>query len=138
MTESNTHLRFWMSGEIQSDVGYAHQEAWKPIEGHINECVGERDYGEGLKLWAYIAVILNEETDSYYPEIKRYRKREKEVEFRLKINHKEFLEGDSNTHIRLLAQSVLRSLELMKGMHIKDFDLDSLITDVNQCLSKYL
>ena len=127
-----------MSGEIQGDIGDFYRTARNSLEAVLKKCIEGKDYGEGVKLWAYIAIILNNETDPYYSEVKRYRKKKKEIEFRLKISHREFLEGCCETHLRLLSQSVLRSLELMKDMRIKDFDLDSLTADVTQCLSKYL
>lgn len=134
-----TKLRFWMSGEIQGDIDDAsYIAARKAVEQAVNAQLGERDYGRGLKLWAYLSIILNPEIDRYYPEVKRYSKRKKEVEFRLKIDHNQFVHGDHKTHLRLLAESVLRSLDLMQEMNIKDLDLDKLTIDVTQCLSKYL
>ncbi len=131
-------MKFWMSGEVQSDVGDVHRESRKIIETAVNKGISEKSYGSGLKLWAYLAVILDSKTDPYYPEVKKYSKRKKEVEFRLKIDHQKFLKGGPETHLRLLSESVLRSLELMREMRIKDLDLDKLTADVTQCLSKYL
>jgi len=131
-------IKFWMSGEIQSEVGDCYRQAQNTIEAVLNQCVGVRNYGEGLKEWAYIAIILKPDIDKYYPEVKRYRKKKREVEFRLKINYKKFLKGNAETHLRLVAESVLRSFSLMREMNIKKFDLERLTKDVNQCLSKYL
>jgi hypothetical protein len=132
------NFNFWMSGEIQNDVGDYYRIARNIIEPVLNQCVEGKSYGEGLKEWAYLAIILKPGIDEYYPEIKRYRKKKREVEFRLKIDHAKFLEGDSKMHLKLLSQSVLRSLELMKEMNIKNFDLPQLIVDVNRGLSEYL
>jgi len=133
-------IKLWMSGEIQlkGEIHESYRLSKNIVEEEVNECIKEHNYGDGLKEWAYLSVILGEEIDPHYPEVKRYRKQKKEVEFRLKIDHQEFLQGDSKTHLRLLAQSVLRSLELMKDMHIKDLDLERLTADVTLCLSKYL
>ena len=131
-------IKFWISGEIQSDVGDCYREAQNTIEAVLNQYVEGKDYGEGLKLWTYIAIILKPGFDEYYPEIKRYRKKKREVEFRLKINYKKFLKGNAETHLKLMAESVLRSFDLMRDMNIKDCDLERLISDVSQCLSKYL
>ncbi len=131
-------IRFWMSGEIQNDVGDCYRVARNTIEAVLNQHVEGKDYGEGLKEWAYIAIILKPGFDEYYLEIKRYRKKKREVEFRLKINYKKFLKGNSKTHLKMVAESVLRSFDLMRQMNIKDCDLERLTNDVKQCLSKYL
>ncbi|MFH1932546.1 MAG: Imm44 family immunity protein [Pseudomonadota bacterium] len=131
-------IRFWMSGKIQSDVGDYYREASNIIEAVLNQYVEGENYGEGLKEWGFIAIILKSGFDEYYPEIKRYRKKKREVEFRLKINYKKFLKGNAETHLKLMAESVLRSFDLMREMNIKDFDLERLTSDVTQCLSKYL
>ena len=131
-------IEFWMSGEIEINVDDSHRTARKIIEKQVNESIGTNHYGEGLKLWSYLAIILDSKTAPYYPEVKRYSRRKKEVEFRLKINHRKFLEGSPETHLRLLSESVLRSLKLMHEMKIKDLDLDRLEADVTKCLSKYL
>ena len=104
----------------------------------MNDCIGRKNYGSGLKLWSYLAIILDSKTDPYYPEFKRYSRRKKEAEFRLKINHKQFLNGSPDTYLRLMSESVLRSLNLMAEMKIKDIDLNRLMEDVTGCLSKYL
>jgi len=131
-------IKFWMSGEIQSEVDDKFDATWKVIEAELNQCVEGKNYGEGLKEWAFIAIILKPGFDEYYPEIKRYRKKKREVEFRLKIDYKEFLKGNAEANLKLFAQSVLRSFSLMREMNIKNFDLERLTNDVSQCLSRYL
>lgn len=132
-------LRFWMSGEIQGDIDDgSFILVRKTVEEAVTQSIEDKSYGQGLKLWAYLAIILEPNTDRYYPEVKRYSKRKKEVEFRLKIDHQQFLQGDRQTHLRLLSESVLRCLELMRDMHIKGLDLDRLTADVTDCLGKYL
>jgi hypothetical protein len=133
------YFRFWISGEIQGDVpDFAFINARKTIESVLNKCAEEKNYGEGLKEWAFIAIILKSGFDEYYPEIKKYRPKKKEVEFRLKISFEEFLKGDSKIQLKLFAESVLRSLDLMREMKIKDFDLEKFTKDVTQCLSQFL
>jgi hypothetical protein len=77
-------MNIWMSGEIQDDVGYAFTQARNDVEGTLNAVVADRDYGNGVQKWAFIPIILPRE-DERWGEIRKYHKRRKVVEFRLKI-----------------------------------------------------
>lgn len=138
MNPAAPNLRFWMSGEIEGDVYDAYDKAEKTVETEVAQCIQHKDYGGGLRLWAYLAIILDSKTAPYYPEVKRYSQRKKEVEFRLKINHQEFLEGSPETQLKLMAESVLRSLYLMPEIGVKDVDLEQLTEDVTHCLYNYI
>lgn len=128
-------MELWMSGEIQSDVGDAYSRASNLVEKAVNKCIKDNDYGEGLREWAYIAIIRAKDSPSY-GEIAKYRKRLKEVEFRLKIDHAAFLSGSTEDHVRLISQSLLRSLKTMPEIGVAKVDLDRLAKDVSRCLSE--
>jgi hypothetical protein len=128
-------MRLWMSGEIMGDVSDSHRILSLLIEGTVNECIRDKDYGHGLKGWAYIAIILDFENEGY-GEVAKYRKRLKEVEFRLKIDHESFCKGGLVDQVRLMAESLLRSLRMMPEIGVKDVDFDGLTADVRRCLTE--
>lgn len=128
-------MELWMSGEIQSDVGDAYSKASNFVEAEVNNCIKGNDYGEGLKMWFFIPIIRAEDSP-IYGEIAKYYKRLKEVEFRLKIDHDAFLSGSTADHVRLISQSLLRSLKMMPEIGVIKVDLDRLTKDVSKCLSE--
>jgi len=128
-------MELWMSGEIQSNVGDAYSKASDLVEAEINNCIKYNDYGEGLKMWFFIPIIRAEDSP-IYGEIAKYRKRLKEVEFRLKIDHSAFSSGNAVDHVRLISQSLLRSLKMMPEIGVTKVDLDRLTRDVSRCLSE--
>jgi hypothetical protein len=128
-------MELWISGEIQSDVDEGFTRAFKLIEPAVNECIGDKDCGGGLKKWYYIAIILGFE-DEDYGEVAKCRKSKKEVEFRLKIDHAAFLAATTAGQVRLMSDSLLRSIKMMPEIGVKDVDFDSLYADVSQCLSQ--
>lgn len=127
-------MKLWMSGEIQSDVGDAYRVARNLVEAEVHNCIKDNDYGEGLKMWSCIPIIRAEDSP-LYGEIAKYRKRLKEVEFRLKIDHAAFLSGSTADHVRLISESLLRSLKMMPEIGVTKVDLDRLTKDVSKCLS---
>ncbi|MBN1795293.1 MAG: hypothetical protein JW804_01340, partial [Sedimentisphaerales bacterium] len=124
------YLTFWMSGEIEGDVYDDYDLTENTIENNIKNFINNKNYGTGIKLWSFLTILLEPNTDPYYPEIKRYSRKNKQVEFRLKIDYKKFRDGNDKSRLKLLAESVLRSVKLMREMKIKDFDIDRLEADV--------
>jgi hypothetical protein len=114
-------MKIWMSGEIQSDIAEGYDRARKQIEAAFNRSFAERDFGEGLVELAYIAIIRKIDSPDY-GEVKKYSKRDRSAEFRLKIPHEIFLRANDHERTRLVAASVLRAVGLLRDLKIKNFD----------------
>ena len=127
-------MELWMSGEIQGDVGDRYRTARKLVETAINRCTKGNDFGEGLKKWYYIAIILGFD-DKDYDEVAKYRRKKKEVEFRLKIDHDAFLKGTLVDQVRLMSDSLLRSINMMPEIGVQDVDFGKLYEDASECLT---
>jgi len=125
----------WTSGEIMDDVGNEFRCVRNLLENAVNEYISERDYGEGLIEWDYIAIILDFE-DPTYKEVTKYRKKRREAEFRLKIDHSEFLAADKARKVWLMSESLIRSIKMMPEIGVKDVDFDRLLEDVSNCLAE--
>ena len=94
-------MKLWMSDEIQADVGDVHRRARQDVENAINDKLSDSDYGSGVSKWAFISIIREEDSDDY-GEIRRYDKRRKVVEFRLKIDHSQFKQAAATEQRKLL------------------------------------
>jgi hypothetical protein len=127
-------MELWMSAEIHHTVDAAYTVASRSIETTLNGILGSRDYGEGLREWAWIAIILPEGYEEY-EEVAKYRRKMREVEFRLRIDYSGFLCADAQGHITLIGESLLRSIDMMPGIGVRDVDFDRLRKDVESCLS---
>jgi hypothetical protein len=62
-------MELWMSGEVWVDVADAHRVARTQIEHEVNKTVGERDYGKGVKQWAFITIMLPPDIEEQYPNV---------------------------------------------------------------------
>ncbi len=128
-------MRVWTSGEVMSDIAEPYRFARKDVEQALNASVASEDYGAGVTEWALIYIIMDED-DPAYPEVRRYKKRTGVVEFRLKVDHQAFKEGDALTQRKLLAAAILRSLDLSGELKISDFDAERFKRDLVQALTK--
>jgi hypothetical protein len=122
-------MKFWMSGEIQSDVSDAFRRSCNKIEPSLNGFLEHKNYGKGLVKWSFIAIILSENGPKGYNEVKRYNKRDKTCEFRLLVDHGRFRDGGTKEHNAMICEALLRSLSLLAAMKVPDFDLSALQAD---------
>ena len=120
--------RLWMSGEVQGDIGDAHRDARNEIESALATVLAAADYG-ALKEWAFLAIIIDDNFWAY-DEIKKYRKKAQEFEFRLEIDHAAFKAADAIGHRKLIMGSLLRSIDEMRKLVPKGIDYDRLECDV--------
>jgi hypothetical protein len=119
----------WTSGEVQVDVADSFRLARKEVDTLVNETVKGVDYGDGLEEWALIFIIRAED-HSDYDEVKKYRKKTREFEFRLKIPHGAFKIADATGQRRLIAESVRRSIAEMDKLRASNVDIERLRKDV--------
>ena len=122
-------MELWMSGEIEGDVGDAYREVMNLVEEKMNEVFERKDYGSGLSEWAFIAMIFGEHSPDWYEEVRRYHRKDKSAEFRMKIDHAQFLSADRPGRLALLCEALLRSLQAMEEMKINDVDVSAIRFD---------
>lgn len=98
------------------------------IEDAFNNELSKYDYGSGIIELSYIAMIMVEKQD-HYDEIKKYDKKKKEFEFRLKIAASRYRGSSRKGKIELLFSSILRAIKQIKEFNIEGFDTNKLIQD---------
>lgn len=117
-----------MSAEIQRDVSPQYTAALNEIEPAINAAIGGTDYGPFTR-WSFIAIV-REEDDPDYDEVKKYRKKDRVFEFRLKIEYATFKAADDLGKRKLIVASLLRSIDEMRNLVPKGIDYVRLESDV--------
>lgn len=115
----------WISGEIMADVGQAYQQAANEVMFAMNEAIHGLPFGSDFGGLSLIPMVLNEQGPDYN-EIRRYDKKDKDFEFRLRIPHAEFKAADALGQRRLIVENILRAVDEMKKMGIKDVEVGKL------------
>ncbi len=115
----------WISGEIQSDVGDDFRLAANEVEGAVNITLNGSDFGNDFGRLCLIPIVLDED-DPDYNEIRRHHKKRQDFEFRLKIPHAVFKAASPLGQRRLVMQNILRAVDEMRKMRVKDVDCDKL------------
>jgi hypothetical protein len=105
-----------MSSEAWHEVGDDLRRLRNLVESLINDELDLRKMQiDNVDEWAVIIILL---PDDFYPEIKKFWRKRKVFEFRLKIDYKSFLEADDTGKLQLIFDMLLRSVELMAAYKI--------------------
>ena len=113
-----------MSAEQMHEC-FENMQIQREIKPKINELIKNCTLGD-YKEWAVITIILNENGPDYKEIIRRSLKN-KELEFRLKIDYNEFMNSDYNHKKKLVLELLIRSLDLMeKWKEIKKEERESI------------
>lgn len=125
-------MELWTSAEVWADFSRTLSAATNHIENVVNERLAGKTYGNGVKEWAFIAILLPPDIRDQYPERFKYHKSDKSVEFRLHLDWEAFKTGDEAAHRRLVSKALLRSLDLLDEKRVPDFDHRKLREDFSQ------
>ena len=112
-------MELWMSSEQMQEC-FENMRIQREIKPRINELIKNCTLGD-YKEWTVITIILNENGPDYKEIIRRSLKN-KELEFRLKIDYDEFMKSDYNQRKKLVIELLIRSLDLMEKW--KDIKID--------------
>lgn len=130
----------WMSGELQADVGEAYRIISRELERVINAPLKGIDYSVGqIVKWALIPIILSPRTErsTGYAEVRKYHRKRRVIEFRLKIDHAPFKAADDLGKRRMIFAMILRSVEEARSMKLPPFDFDRFYHDLSEIGAKY-
>lgn len=121
-------MRLWMSGEVWHEIAEAFRFARFEIEAKVNEWLADRDYGSGLVELAFIPMVTPPGI-GYPNERKLFRRRERQLECRLKLDYPDFASGSPSRQRQLVVAGILRCLEIARSKRIPEFETDRLITE---------
>lgn len=119
-----------MSGEVMADVADAYRVARNAVELSVNERLMTLEFKTHFQQWAFIG-ILRPDDHPFYPEV--FKKRRKQLEFRLKFDHGEFANASSDEQQNLIIDALVRCVGKMREFGMDDDDcsqLVSLLTEV--------
>lgn len=118
-------MKLWMSGEIQHDVAECYRQARLVVQRRVNERLQQMTFKTDLDQWAFIGIIRPDDHPDYQ-EIKKFDRRHKTIEFRLKIDHGQFLSSSHEEHIAMIIQALKRAVDLMNSLGVDPDDIEKL------------
>src|SRR3989344_6133481 len=132
-------MKFFITGEVDAPVGEKIRLVIIQIEPKINTLFSKKNYGAGITYWGYITVCCAPEVyeSGYFKEIRKYTKKENEVDLRLRVGYEEMLKADKKEVFRLICMSILEGVDIAEHeLKIKDFDFQAFRDDLTSLFKK--
>lgn len=126
-------MRFFITAETYKTVGEKLRLAINQVESKIKGLVSEKNYGNGVSYWGYIAICCPKELyeKGFFKEIKKYTKKKTEVELRLRVDYDLMVKANGNECLNLLCYSILQGIEIAENeLKIEDFDFETFREDI--------
>ena len=105
-------MKLWMSAEIQADVDSAYMKARNVIQTAVNRLLAAVSIPGKVDEWDFIAIIREEDSPDF-DEVVKKSAQGRELEFRLRIPHADFLSASPEEQIGLIFKALSRSVDLM-------------------------
>ncbi|MGG8094669.1 Imm44 family immunity protein [Klebsiella aerogenes] len=117
-------MKLWISSEADIDVAEQYREVRYFLEPEINKYLEEIVFDNNYDKWAYVAMIRDNK--NWAVEIAKKHVKRKVLEFRLKIDHGDFLNGNFYQRVALFIDALQRSIEKMEKLGVSENDRDKL------------
>jgi hypothetical protein len=126
-------MNIFLSGETDKEVSEDFNEIRKEIESKLMN-LRDKNYGSELQSIGIIPIIVNlpqeYEEAGFFKERKLFKRKEKDADYRLRINFEKFVSGDTNARRLLLTKNIIDSIRSLGTKAKKDFDSFSLEKDI--------
>ena len=122
-------MKVWISGEVDAQTGDAFQRAMMRVETLLNEALESQSYDLPLESWDCIAIIRDDEA---FREITRYSKKDRDMNFKLRVSHSAFLAASPVQQEAMLFDMLRRSLTLLAGKGLAGPELERLVADATR------
>lgn len=117
-------MKLWLSAELDHDVSSLYREIRAIFMNDINLKLSNIIFDSPYDEWAFIAMIRSNK--DWAKEVAKRHIKSKSLEFRLKIDHDAFLNGDFSIRTNLLLDSLCLSVDKMEKLGISLDDRNKL------------
>jgi hypothetical protein len=129
-------MDFFMSCEMDKQVGDIYPEIEKEIESKLNT-LKDKDYGSAVTSIGIIPIIVGQSLldEGFFKERRLFSRKNKEADYRLRIDLKRFMESDNETRRLMVIKNVIESVRSLGEKAKKDFDAKTLEEDILRVLN---
>lgn len=103
------------------------------VQNELNSIINELDYGNGLNEYALLYKVYPESllSDGFLAEdLSKYYPRKKRVLINPLLEHKSFIKKDEISRIRLICSEILKGINRLSELGVKNFEIDKFHKDV--------
>ncbi|MFC7677816.1 Imm44 family immunity protein [Paenibacillus sp. GCM10028914] len=124
-------MEFFMTSEIHFDV----RKDFQVIKSEIDEkmkLLEDRSYGDKVEQLSLIPIIVHKDLleEGFFKERVMYKKKDKDTDIRLQIDHQTFKNADKETKRLLVINNIVNSVRALGLKLMSGFDAASLERDI--------
>lgn len=124
-------MNIFFTSVSHGKLGRMLNEIYMPMNRVLTQRLGATDYGSGLVEWFLLFGMLPAGFDGHdAPERVLYKKKDRAFDLRLHISNEAFLQANEAGRRALVAECMMRSLDLIEAKKVPDFDIGALKADV--------
>jgi hypothetical protein len=120
-------MELWMGGESQGDIFDELRTAKISVVKKVNEIIKTNSYDIPLESLNIIVILKN---DNDYEELFLLCREQWDMDFRLKLDFKQFKESSAEEREKLIFSLVWRSLAILKRNHFDSESFTELVKDI--------
>lgn len=114
-------MKLWISAELDEDVAKKYLVTRNAIQNAVNDTIKGHTFKSHLKSWDVISIVMSD--IGFYEEITKKSKKDKSLEFRLRIDHDKFLKANQKKANQMLLQALGRAVDMMSELGVTDDDI---------------
>lgn len=123
-----------MGAETQSDAAELLRIVRNDVQDTINSSIENEIYDIGVDGWDCIVILMD---DGDFGERVKFSKAKRDMDFRLRVSYRAFMEGDESARRALLLRMLFRSLELLEAKGGNSTNIDRLKARIQSvCMDK--
>ena len=119
-------MKFSMSAEKEAAIGTAEHIARNKIKQVLDKALEGLQLEFDLERWSYISIIMPKEFSADYPEVAKFHKKTKVLEFRIAIPFEDFLNADEKGQISLILDAIEKTIDMMIKFKVPSKDRGAL------------
>lgn len=132
-------MNFFATAEAYNTISRKLVDIQNVISAKLNSLLKEKKYGNGILDWGHISICNPAEfyEAGFFNEIRKYYKKEKDLDLRLKIDYEAMLKADEQEVFGLVCESILRGVDIAEHeLKINNFDFRAFRNDLTASFKK--
>ena len=95
-----------------------------------------KNYGKDVEVWGFLPIIMPQSVydNGFFHEIKKYKPKQKDVEFRLHIDFDKFVKATNKEALEMVMLKLIESIDIAQRefTKIKDFDFERFKSELTE------
>ncbi|SRR6266404_7162354 len=131
-------MRFFITSEAYKTVSKKMSDAYIQMEPKIKSLFEGHTYGDGVVYWGHICICCPPEVyqSGFFKEIRKYTEKDKDIEFRLRIDYEAMVIAEKKEVFELICKSILNGVDIAENeFKVKDFNFKGFRDDLIDCFT---